>query len=94
MFAHVLSLPIRLYRALISPYLPPACRFHPSCSVYALEALSTHGAGRGSWLILRRLVRCHPFHAGGIDPVPPADCGGGGHGKRVPQATPAPREES
>lgn len=94
MFAHVLSLPIRLYRALISPYLPPACRFHPSCSVYALQALSTHGAGRGSWLILRRLVRCHPFHAGGIDPVPPADHGRAGHGERVPQATPAPREES
>ncbi|WP_373047608.1 membrane protein insertion efficiency factor YidD [Vulgatibacter sp.] len=72
MIAAVLSLPIRAYRALISPLLPQACRFHPSCSAYALEALERHGAWSGSWLTLRRLCRCHPFHAGGLDPVPPA----------------------
>ena len=50
--------------------LPPRCRFHPSCSAYALEALEQHGAGRGSWLALRRVSRCHPWHEGGFDPVP------------------------
>ncbi len=69
--AWLLSLPIRAYRLLVSPLLPPACRFHPSCSRYALEALAVHGAVRGSWLTLRRLSRCHPFHDGGLDPVPP-----------------------
>lgn len=61
---------VRLYRALLSPLLPPSCRFHPSCSAYALEALTRHGAARGSWLTARRLARCHPFCEGGIDPVP------------------------
>lgn len=61
---------VRLYRALLSPILPPSCRFHPSCSAYALEALGRHGAARGSWLTARRLARCHPFCEGGIDPVP------------------------
>ena len=59
------------YRRLISPLLPPSCRFYPSCSTYALEAVQVHGALRGSWLAARRLSRCHPFHAGGLDPVPP-----------------------
>jgi putative membrane protein insertion efficiency factor len=63
---------IRFYRTFISPALPPSCRYTPSCSAYALEAIEMHGAGRGSWLALRRLLRCHPFHAGGHDPVPPA----------------------
>ena len=66
----LLSLPIRLYRALISPLLPGVCRFHPSCSRYALEALESHGPWRGGWLAARRLSRCHPFHPGGLDPVP------------------------
>jgi uncharacterized protein len=84
MIERVLSLPIRAYRTLISPLLPAACRFHPSCSAYALEALEQHGAWSGSWLTLRRLSRCHPFHAGGLDPVPPAParrhtCAGASH---------------
>ncbi|HMK71690.1 MAG TPA: membrane protein insertion efficiency factor YidD [Myxococcaceae bacterium] len=70
--AQVLAVPIHLYRWLISPLLPPACRFYPSCSAYAVEALRTHGPLRGSWLAVRRLGRCHPFHPGGVDPVPPA----------------------
>ena len=60
---------IRAYRRFLSPLLPPACRFEPSCSRYALEAIERHGAARGSVLALRRLARCHPFHPGGYDPV-------------------------
>ncbi len=67
-----LLFPVRAYRRLLSPLLPPACRFHPSCSQYALDALTTHGPIRGAWLAARRLMRCHPFHPGGLDPVPPA----------------------
>jgi putative membrane protein insertion efficiency factor len=67
-----LLLPVRLYRRVLSPVMPPLCRFHPSCSKYALEALTTHGPWKGSWLAARRLLRCHPFHPGGLDPVPPA----------------------
>jgi uncharacterized protein len=66
---------VRIYRAAVSPLLPPACRFHPTCSTYALEALERHGTLRGSWLTLRRIGRCHPFHDGGIDPVPQAKGG-------------------
>ncbi|MDT4918101.1 MAG: uncharacterized protein QOH89_2801 [Pseudonocardiales bacterium] len=61
---------LSFYRTAISPALPPTCRYSPSCSAYAIEAVQLHGAGRGSWLALRRLLRCHPFHAGGHDPVP------------------------
>jgi len=61
---------VRGYRRFISPMLPPRCRFYPSCSAYALEALQLHGALRGSWLTVRRLSRCHPFHPGGFDFVP------------------------
>jgi uncharacterized protein len=61
---------IRGYQLLISPLLPPSCRFTPSCSQYAREAIMRHGAIRGTWLAARRLVRCHPFHPGGFDPVP------------------------
>lgn len=68
--AYLLALPIRLYRRWLSPLLPPACRFHPSCSVYALEALQKHGALRGLRLTVWRLLRCQPFHPGGFDPVP------------------------
>ncbi|MBK5009439.1 membrane protein insertion efficiency factor YidD [Pseudomonas sp. S60] len=62
---------IRGYQLIISPLLGPRCRFYPSCSHYAIEALRVHGAGRGSWLTLRRLLRCHPLHPGGVDLVPP-----------------------
>jgi uncharacterized protein len=58
------------YRKFVSPMLGARCRFYPSCSAYALEAVQLHGAVKGSWLAVRRLGRCHPFHAGGIDPVP------------------------
>jgi len=61
---------VRGYRYFLSPLLAPACRFHPSCSVYAEEALQRHGALRGSWLSARRICRCGPWHPGGVDPVP------------------------
>ena len=61
---------VGLYRRFDSPALPPACRFYPSCSAYAEGALRRHGAAKGVWLTARRLARCHPFHPGGIDPVP------------------------
>ncbi|HJQ71021.1 MAG TPA: membrane protein insertion efficiency factor YidD [Blastocatellia bacterium] len=60
---------LRAYKMLISPLLPPACRFTPTCSEYAMEAIAKHGALRGSYMGLRRLLRCHPFHPGGYDPV-------------------------
>jgi putative membrane protein insertion efficiency factor len=62
---------IRLYQQAISPLRLPSCRYTPTCSAYAVEALERFGIVRGSWLALRRLLRCHPFHAGGHDPVPP-----------------------
>lgn len=77
MSAQVLLLPRRLvalllrgYQKVISPALPPSCRFTPTCSQYALEAVTRYGVLRGGWLGVRRLVRCHPFHPGGFDPVP------------------------
>ena len=61
---------VRAYQKVVSPLLPPSCRFYPSCSAYAATALERHGALKGSWLAARRLSRCHPFHPGGVDPVP------------------------
>jgi len=68
-----LRLLVRLYQVTLSPFIGNQCRFHPTCSHYALQALEQHGALRGGLLALRRLLRCHPFHAGGFDPVPTAD---------------------
>jgi len=65
-----LLLAIRAYQYALRPLLGANCRFYPSCSEYAREAVERHGAGRGSWLAMRRLARCHPYHPGGYDPVP------------------------
>ena len=64
---------LRGYRLVISPLYGQVCRYHPSCSAYALGAVTTHGSLRGTWLTMRRLLRCHPWAAGGYDPVPPAN---------------------
>ena len=61
---------IRVYRFAVSPLLGPRCRFYPTCSSYAEQAISEHGLLRGGWLSLRRIGKCHPWHAGGVDPVP------------------------
>jgi uncharacterized protein len=70
LLARVLTLLVVAYRRYVSPALPARCRFYPSCSAYALEALARHGAVRGTGLAVWRLLRCHPFHPGGFDPVP------------------------
>ncbi|HEX7057316.1 MAG TPA: membrane protein insertion efficiency factor YidD [Bacilli bacterium] len=64
--------PIHAYRKFISPLKPPTCRFYPTCSQYALEAIEIHGAWKGVCLAAKRIAKCHPFHPGGVDPVPPA----------------------
>jgi uncharacterized protein len=66
----VLILSVRAYQIVLSPLLPASCRYYPSCSTYAIEALERHGAIHGGWLTLRRLLRCNPFRPGGYDPVP------------------------
>ena len=98
-FAAILMAPIRVYRYAISPLLPPACRFYPSCSEYALEAIGTHGPVKGSWLAARRVCRCHPWNPGGVDPVParasPVLRAGGGRwpqSLRTPSSQPAKME--
>jgi hypothetical protein len=88
--AWIVKLPIRIYRYTLSPYVGHVCRFHPTCSAYALEAIDTHGAAKGFWLMVRRLARCHPIAwlggGSGIDRVPPPSSsspamgrGNGGH---------------
>ncbi len=62
---------IRFYQRYISPMSPPSCRFYPTCSQYAIEAVEEHGASKGSYLAIRRILKCHPLHKGGFDPVPP-----------------------
>ncbi|WP_131736514.1 membrane protein insertion efficiency factor YidD [Actinomadura roseirufa] len=74
--AAVLILLVRAYRRFLSPLLGQQCRFRPTCSAYGLEALHVHGALRGTWLTARRIGRCHPFHSGGYDPVPPKKTSG------------------
>ncbi|MDG1457176.1 MAG: membrane protein insertion efficiency factor YidD [Pseudoprimorskyibacter sp.] len=69
-FVWLLILPIRAYRLFLSPWLGHSCRFQPSCSAYAIEALQIHGPVRGLWLTVRRITRCHPWGASGFDPVP------------------------
>ena len=66
----ILKILIRGYQLAVSPLIGPRCRFYPSCSHYALEAVERHGALRGTWLTVKRISRCHPFHEGGFDPVP------------------------
>lgn len=73
LIARIIALPVRAYRLILSPWLGHGCRFQPTCSAYALEALDRHGALRGTWLMLRRLGRCHPWGGDGYDPVPGAD---------------------
>jgi uncharacterized protein len=69
----LLLLVIDGYRLLFSPLLGARCRFHPTCSSYAREAIEVHGPARGSWLAVKRILKCHPWHPGGIDPVPPRE---------------------
>jgi len=79
----LIHLILRAYQLLISPVLGNHCRFYPSCSQYAIEAVDRHGVLRGGGLALRRLSRCHPWHPGGFDPVPPSRC----HGTHAPAAS-------
>jgi putative membrane protein insertion efficiency factor len=67
---HVLKILIRAYQLALSPLIGPCCRFYPSCSQYGIEAIESHGSLRGTWLTLKRISRCHPWHEGGFDPVP------------------------
>lgn len=67
---YILTAIIKFYKKLISPLFPNSCRFYPTCSTYALEAINEHGAIRGSILSVKRISKCHPFHKGGLDPVP------------------------
>ncbi|MFD1626663.1 membrane protein insertion efficiency factor YidD [Azospirillum griseum] len=97
--AHGLRALVYLYRWTLSPFVGWHCRFQPTCSHYAIEALERHGAIRGSWLTLRRLGRCHPWGGSGYDPVPgtasrPVDrgCDGGGHADATQAAVAAHRE--
>lgn len=72
LLARLIALPVKAYRLILSPWVGKSCRYHPSCSAYALEALDKHGAFKGSYLAFRRIARCHPFGGSGIDNVPPA----------------------
>ena len=68
--AKLVTLPIKAYRKVVSPLLPPSCRFTPTCSAYAITAIERHGVVRGGWLAMKRIARCHPWNPGGVDPVP------------------------
>lgn len=69
----LLIIAIDFYKSYISPYLPSQCRFYPTCSQYAKQAIALHGARKGTFLFLKRIIKCHPFHSGGYDPVPKKD---------------------
>mgnify|MGYP001817675234 FL=1 len=69
-FAYIVSLPVRAYRTVLSPWVGHGCRYHPTCSAYSLEALEKHGAIKGGYLTVRRILRCHPWGGSGIDNVP------------------------
>lgn len=71
--AWIVSLPVRFYRVVFSPWVGHGCRFQPTCSAYAMDALARHGAIKGAWLTMRRIGRCHPLGSAGYDPVPGAD---------------------
>jgi putative membrane protein insertion efficiency factor len=70
MFRKLFIFPIRVYQRVLSPLLPNRCRFYPTCSHYAVEAIEKHGVLRGVWLAIKRILKCHPLHPGGFDPVP------------------------
>ena len=90
MIARTLLRLIGFYSRAVSPALPPRCRFYPSCSAYAAEAIARHGAGRGSWLAVRRVLKCAPWHPGGVDLVPdPRPVPGTGTGGQTSSTTPA-----
>lgn len=74
LLAKLFLLPIYFYRYAISPLIGPRCRFSPSCSTYAVEAIKIHGAIKGGWLAIKRILRCNPLSEGGEDPVPPSSC--------------------
>lgn len=78
-------LPVRVYQLAISPWLPVSCRYQPTCSDYALDALRQHGVLRGLWLVLRRIGRCHPWGGYGYDPVPPRGCSACAEATEAPQ---------
>ena len=70
MFRKLVIFPIRVYQRVLSPLLPNRCRFYPTCSHYAVEAIEKHGVIKGLWLAIKRILKCHPLHPGGVDPVP------------------------
>jgi putative membrane protein insertion efficiency factor len=78
--AQALVFLVRAYQYTVRPLIGAQCRFHPHCSAYAIEALQTHGAAHGAWLALRRILRCNPWHPGGLDPVPEPTTGHAAHG--------------
>lgn len=89
--ARLLALPVRAYRLIASPWVGHGCRYQPTCSAYALEALETHGALRGGWLAARRILRCHPLGGAGFDPVPPVGDDPSSRSKKMmtsPRSTP------
>lgn len=92
MIAQALILLIRIYQRILSPLLGPVCRFEPSCSRYAVKCLEYHGAVRGSWLTVRRIARCHPFHPGGFDPPPPPRDSVSGKDLRDPEHPEHPKQ--